>query len=493
MDLSFLQDKKQRELFIRDQSKNLNKLFYGLPQQTQYLTLKEFNELFIYKFDKEAELKKWKPTNFQAELEKIWEENPKSCILAPREHLKTSSVLQYIVKKVYSRTYPLEINYYHLNSEMASEKFGKLLMIIENNPLLSANFRPKIAKSWSRKSIQLYDGTLIKPFSYQQGTLGKHPHLIVMDDIIDSSVIYSDLQNRKAINKFYTEIYPMISKMEQGKQILIIGTAQRKDDLYHSLPEDFILKVYQAILNEEKREVLCPEIFSYEALMKLKADISFKHGEKFWLKEYMNLPFEAMGLILKPEWIKEYYQQPQNLFIYQGWDLAVGKFLDKGDYTVCVTLGIEEGPPIGIYILDVFRERLDFGARLQKIQDLYYQWKPLLVGVEETAFQYDLVLTLQKTTALPIKGVKSIINKVQSFQAELGPYFERGQVYIRPKMQDLKNELLSLPVGQYDDQADALKIAIKTANIYPMGGHFKDIQLKSNIKPITAGIWNKQF
>jgi len=28
-------------------------------------------------------------------------------------------------------------------------------------------------------------------------------------------------------------------------------------------------------------------------------------------------------------------------------------------------------------------------------------------------------------------------------------------------MLDLKNELLSLPVGEYDDQADALTIAIK--------------------------------
>ncbi len=438
-----------------------------LPSLMQKLPFQTFNKYFVYHFDHEAVFKNWQPTRFQNTLEGIWERNYKSCVLAPRSHLKTSTVLNYILNKVYIRRHPLEINYYHLNESVASEKFSKLLHIIENNPILGASFHPEKARKWSQKGIELYDGTIIKPLSYGQGVRGKHPHMIVLDDVIDTSVIYSDLKNRKSIEKFYTDIYPMITKLDSTKKIIVIGTAQRKDDLYHSLPNDFVFKSFQAVLSDAKKEVLSPELFSYDSLMKLKGNISFKYGERFWLKEYMNIPFEAMGLIIKPEWIKEYYQLPQNLTIFQGWDLAVGKDLDKGDWTVCVTIGIEypsdNQNKLRIYVLDVYKERIDFGSRLNAIQTQHAKWKPNIIGIEDVAFQYDTIQTLTQQTALPIQGVKPLTNKIQSFRAELAPYFENSQIYIKPEMLDFKNELLSLPSGQFDDQADALKIAIKAS------------------------------
>jgi predicted phage terminase large subunit-like protein len=88
---------------------------------------------------------------------------------------------------------------------------------------------------------------------------------------------------------------------------------------------------------------------------------------------------------------------------------------------------------------------------------------PNSIGIEENAFQYDTVQTLQKKTLLPIKGVRAIKNKTESFQTELAPYFENGQIYIRDGLEGFITELLNLPVGEFDDQADALKIAIKTS------------------------------
>lgn len=450
-----------------DYAEKISEVLTVLPSLVKKISLQEFNKFLVYNFDQEAKIKKWQPTNFQNILEDIWDSNIKSCVLAPRSHLKTSTVLSYLIKKVYTRQYPLEINYYHLTGNAAGEKFAKLLRTIENNPLLAAAFRPEKAKQWTKNAIELEDGTLIKPLSFQQGVRGKHPHIIVLDDVIDASVVYSEVKNKKAIEKFYADIYPMITKVDEGKKIIVIGTAQRKDDLYHMLPSDFAFKTFQAVLSDEKKEILSPELFTYEELMKLKADISFRFGERFWLKEYMNMPFEAMGLIIKPEWIKEYYQTPTNLTIFQGWDLAVGRDLEKGDWTVCITIGVEYKERIKIYILDIFRERINFGSRLNEIQKQYNKWKPSSIGIEDVAFQYDTIQTLQQATMLPILGVKPIINKVQSFQAELAPYFENGQIYIKPEMSDFRTELLSLPIGQYDDQADALKIAIKAALLQP--------------------------
>jgi hypothetical protein len=256
---------------------NVQEIIKTLPTLLRGIPLQEFIRLLIYKFDQEAIFKEWQPTQFQNILEDIWEQNTKSCVLAPREHLKTSTVLYYLLKKIYTREHPLEIDYYHLSGSLAEEKFHKLLRIIESNPFLRINIKPERAKSWSGKGIELFDGTTIKPLSYQQGVRGKHPHIIELDDVIDALVMYSDLQNKKAIEKFYTDIYPMISKADKEKKIIIIGTVQRKDDLYHSLPNDFVTKTYQAVVNEEEKEVLSPELFTYDSLMELRKNIS-----SFW-------------------------------------------------------------------------------------------------------------------------------------------------------------------------------------------------------------------
>ncbi len=173
-----------------DYTEKIEEVLEILPSLVGKLSLQEFNRLLVYKFDQEANDKGWIPTRFQNTLENIWEENSKSCVLAPRSHLKTSTVLSYIIKKIYTREYPLEISYYHLTGSVASEKFGKMLRTIENNPLLASSFRPEHAKQWAKGAIELEDGTLVKPLSFLQGVRGKHPHLIILDDVIDASVVY---------------------------------------------------------------------------------------------------------------------------------------------------------------------------------------------------------------------------------------------------------------------------------------------------------------
>lgn len=71
--------------------------------------------------------------------------------------------------------------------------------------------------------------------------------------------------------------------------------------------------------------------------------------------------------------------------------------------------------------------------------------------------------TLKTQTALPVFGIDTIKNKIESFQVELAPLFESGDIFLKTGMDELRQELLSLPRGSHDDMCDALKIAIKTA------------------------------
>ena len=466
-DFAYLQDDITRKRFIHQNSDSLTLLYKHLRATVKDLPLTEFIRLYLYDYDNEAVTKDWKVAAFQDKLYHIWENNNFSCTLAPREHLKTYTILAYLIKKIFTRSYPLEINYYHLTDDIALEKFKKLQRTIEGNPILMDILDVKNAKYWREDAMELADGSTIRPMSYQAGIIGKHPHIIVIDDAIDRRVIYSDHINQKNIDKFYTDIYPQITKQEVDRKIIMIGTMQRKDDLYNKLPDNFAVNVFKAINDDET--LLCPEIYTHGQLMQIKADISKIHGEKFWLKEYMNVPFEAMGLIIKQEWIKTYrkvsLEMLKEMKIYQGWDLSVGKDIEKGDWTAGCTIGVYtdiEGTQ-HIYILDIFKDRIDFGTRINMVVQKFNTFKPLLTGVEENAFQYDTVQTLKQKTTIPIIGIKSVKNKVESFQVELAPYFENGKIYIREDMKDLINELLSLPVGEHDDQADSLKIAIKVS------------------------------
>ena len=453
------------EKWVEENQKELNVLFDVVAQNVQGLPLSSFNQIYVNAYDGEAQIKKWKTIPLQDVYEDIWEKNQNSLILAPREHLKTTSLLQYLIKKIFLRKFPLEINYYHFNDQIANEKFQKLKRYIQKSPYLSLNFRMKEADTWSKSKIELADGTIIQPMSYQSGNIGKHPHIIVLDDVIDKSVIYSDDLNKKAIDNFYTNIYPQISKKDNDKKIMAIGTVQRKDDLYANLPDSFSKHVFEAI--KQDGQPLSPELFSLADLERIRKDISSKQGERFWLKEYMNRPFEALGFIIKKEYIQYYSHEPQGLIIYQGWDLSVGKNIEKGDFTVGATIGIEPiGTKIKIYVIDIVRARLNFDQRLKMIVDKANLYKPTAIGIENNAFQYDTVQQLKNKTLFPIFGMKSVINKVESFQVELAPYFENGQIYIKPDMKELESELLSLPVGDFDDQADALKFAIKVSLQY---------------------------
>jgi len=258
----------------------------------------------------------------------------------------------------------------------------------------------------------------------------------------------------------------MITDAGKDKKIIIIGTAQREDDIYENLPGDFFNLTLDAIVDEDKHIPLEPALFSWDLLMKVKADMCEKFGERFWLKEYRNIPLSAMGEIIKPEWIKTYVTPPplESLQIYQGWDLGVGKDLEKGDYTAGCTIGVRTvNGKNEIYVLDVVRVRAEFGDRLKIMASNGQAHKPLAIGVEQNVFQYDTVITLKKQTNLPIEGIKTIKNKVEKFQVDLAPHFENGKVFIRSDMIDLKNELLALPYGKNDDMCfiAGTKIATK--------------------------------
>jgi len=333
----------------------------------------------------------------------------------------------------------------------------------------------------SRREVRFSNGSTIEVAGFGSKVRGGHPKKIILDDVIDSQVIYSEDYNRKTLERMSTEIIPMA---EPDTKIVIVGTLQRDGDLYsvdwNSIEmageRHWIHKRYDAVVDEAKQISLYPEKWPWNKLMAKKQESIILTGSDKWFnKEYRCMPVNISGEIVKTEDIQGYDELPNDCWSlqedktkkiiipnYWGWDLSVGKDPDKGDYTGGIHF--YRSRKGDIFIDKIVRKRIKFDDRLKEIiagSKLYPD--ALRIGIEQNAFQYDSVKTLITNTGLPIKGVQTTKNKIEKFNEMLPPLFANRKVFIKngiENRQDFINELLSLPRGKYDDMADALCIGI---------------------------------
>lgn len=417
-----------------------------------------FIEEEIYKYDIDAKLEKWKLGKLHQEWNDFLNEK-RICIKAPRDHLKTFFFSEcYPIKRLrYNRDDEIQI--FSKTDKLAVRILDKIKKRIQKSPNLKY-LSGKGADFWSKTEIRCSNGATIYAQGFSSAIRGGHPKLIILDDIIDTQVVYSDEQNEKAKERLAGEILPMA---EPGTQIIIVGTLQREDDIYSSVDQkNWLVKSYDAILDEEQKQTLFPEKWDWEKLMKRKDEIVALKGEKWFLKEYRNWPVKLLGEVIKSEWIGWYDKLPEDLKIYTGWDLSVGKDIEKGDYSACITFGVDKKG--NIYVVRAYRGRIDFPARLKKVVEFARFDKPHKIRIEENTFQADSVQVLKTNTALPIEGIKTTINKVKKFSEELAPLFENKKVFLKKgdeSHQIFADELCSLPRGKYDDMSDAFCIGLK--------------------------------
>lgn len=394
----------------------------------------------------------------------LWEQYSGINIKAPRSHLKTFFFFEMLGLRECLFNDNLEIRYFTGTDRLAIEKLEHIKEFVK-----LPYFRRLLdgADINNKTELKFGNGSKIYVQGFWSKSRGGHPDIIILDDVIDTQVIYSDEQNKKSKERVASEILPMA---EPHTKIVIIGTLQREDDIYavewerYDENRRWISKTYDAIVDEEKHITLFPEKWNWEKLMEKRREIIELSGESFFLKEYRNMPVQLIGEIIKSEWKRTYKELPENLKIYTGWDLSVGKSSEKGDWTAKITFGIESGKFPKIYIIDVWRARIDFGKRVKAIISNGYRERPIRIAVEDNVFQADTVQEAKKNSSLPIVGVRTTKNKIEKYNEMLVPLFENGRVYFREgdKMQEeFWRELCSLPSGSHDDMCDAFCVGLK--------------------------------
>lgn len=190
-----------------------------------------------------------------------------------------------------------------------------------------------------------------------------------------------------------------------------------------------------------------------------------------------------------------YYPQPLNWeafrsrgdYVVQSWDTG-GSSKTTADYSVCITALFvpcqhyhcgEDSTLLGpcedhydVYIMDIYRERKDFGDLLGKARELNTQWRPSVVLIEQKSTGDPLLGTLV-SAGLPAEGVKpGVLSKRARAVTSVGAgsaqgwlrmhriYFPEAQPHSEPLtwVEPLERELLNFTgdEGNTDDQVDAL-------------------------------------
>jgi predicted phage terminase large subunit-like protein len=190
-------------------------------------------------------------------------------------------------------------------------------------------------------------------------------------------------------------------------------------------------------------------------------------GSLGFAAQYQQTPIPIGGNLVKWSWFK-FYDAPATPGptdrIIVSWDTAMSSG-ELADYSACVVLLVRRET---VYLLDVFRARLDFPGLKKKAIELHRHWRPMTANyvliTENKGSGMSLIQDLKQMDihAIPITPDG---DKVLRMSAQTAP-IEAGAVLV-PRhaswLEEFRRELLGFPQGRNNDQVDAFSQALKRA------------------------------
>lgn len=199
-----------------------------------------------------------------------------------------------------------------------------------------------------------------------------------------------------------------------------------------------------------------------EAMEEIREEV----GSYVWGALYQGQPSPDEGGVFKSDWWKWYDVAPETKTQIISVDANFGETDNDSDFVVVQVWGRQGN---NYYLLDQARERADFPRSQDMIRAMSKKWpRAKRKLVEKKANGAALISTLKKE----IGGIIGIVpkeNKLARAHA-MSHFVEAGQVWL-PSMAAFKDifleECCTFPVGENDDQVDAMTQAI---NYWATGG-----------------------
>jgi predicted phage terminase large subunit-like protein len=165
--------------------------------------------------------------------------------------------------------------------------------------------------------------------------------------------------------------------------------------------------------------------------------------------------------MIKRHWIQRYKDAPTlepEGMILQSWDTAAKGGPDN-DYSVCTTWYCASD--CRLYLLDLWRARVDYPALKAKVVELADRWSAGQVMIEEAGTAIALIAEL-RFQVRGLTGFKPDKDKIARM-AIASARFEAGQIFLPERsswLPELEAELFAFPGAKHDDQVDSISQAL---------------------------------
>lgn len=297
-----------------------------------------------------------------------------TCILAPRKHSKSVTVyswLQWVLMNNFDRN--LEIMYISYKKDLASYHLKRFKAMMELNP-----FFREVRDITHAEGIVKYQWStgakhIIEPEGILSFKRGRHPDIVVLDDVLADPTTLLDLGVIEKINQRVFE--EVVSMVKEGGQLKVIGTAQTPIDFFFKMKEnpEFEWGEFPAVQDWKNKTVLWPEMFPYDRLMHIK---NYEIGEKSFQKEYMIKPVWSADTFFTREQIqvclnnnlKNVIKLTTKNNVGGGWD--IGKHSHPAHFTVFEFVPIGNGMDLAVQRYQMWMDGWEYTKQLEFIKPL---------------------------------------------------------------------------------------------------------------------------
>jgi hypothetical protein len=291
---------------------------------------------------------------------------------------------------------------------------------IEENAFLREILYPGSRNAdWGKESLKTSTGSSVDIRSYGSSARGLHVYNIIVDDLLNDSVLYNKEANEKFINYYYSVIENIL---EPGGWIRIVGTPFSQYDLYADIrakkgfalmehpiimpdgsltyPKKFPINVVEEKLAQQgslifSREMLCRPISSDSSIfpnrmLKMALDPTFSRMKTFReAKDKLDIDFTVLGC-----------------------DFAISANVGA-DYSVFTTIGVKGNSieTCRLYVLDTWIGKgQSYLEQMNIIKSLNSRFKYRKICMEDNQFQQVFVQAGKKND-MPVFGHTTGTNK----------------------------------------------------------------------------------
>jgi len=419
-------------------------------------------------------------------------------VLLPRGHLKSSIItvartVQDILKnpnaKILlssavwqnSRTFLSQIKEYLRPNTPLSALFGEFS-------------RPD--GGWTTENITIAQRTIpdksatIATAGVEKTVTSQHFDIIRADDLVSRENITTPEQLKKVVDHFRD----LAKLLEPNGTIEIIGTRWHDADLYGYIIENLCddrsgdrkFAVYKRTAVENGKPIF-PKKFTLETLAAIRHEI----GSFDYSANYDNDPIDPENQMFRPP-VRYWTSIPENIMRIITVDPA-GDSADS-DFNVVSEIGFSKANQL--YVMRYKRGHVQPNELLDWIFEFVGNKQGLLgVGVESIQYQRVLqyLIGIEQKKRGVIFPVYPIIPHKDKFTRlrQLQPWWERGDLLLKPGMVELEDEFERFPVSAHDDIMDTVEMGLHLFQGYMHREAAPDPRAELKSTPASYDEWTK--